>query len=75
MGDWFKGIRELIDSLEKDGWKGGSVERADWHVTIVLLPPLATSKLERNRWPHEPEEGEEPSQEEREREWGDRIGS
>jgi hypothetical protein len=53
----------VVDALTKAaialGWRPSLAESHDWRVTIVILPPLARSRPERNRWPDEPEEGEE----------------
>jgi hypothetical protein len=49
----------LIRAARELGWTIERTESFDWRVTIELSPPLATSRLERNRWPHEPEEGPE----------------
>lgn len=38
-------------------------------VEVEVEVELAVSRPERNRWPDEPEEGAEPDQDEREREW------
>lgn len=51
----------LIGIVRAFGWRLESTESTEWRVSLVLLPPLATSRTERNRWPDEPEEGEEPT--------------
>lgn len=67
--DRFAVVEALTRAAKALGWRPSSVESSEWRVTFVVLPPLARSRPERNRWPDEPEETEEPSQEEREREW------
>jgi len=58
----------MIEAAIAVGWRV-EVNATEWKVELTALPPLARSRPERNRWPNEPEEGEEPPQEEREREW------
>lgn len=74
MSDWDEhqmadATREdVLEAIEKAVKKLKWRVRADDKFFIVLLPPLARSTPGRNRWPDEPEETEEPTQEERERE-------
>jgi len=56
-----KAIRKVVEEF---GWQ----IRENDEFIIVITAPLARSWPRRNRWPDEPEEHDEPSQEERERE-------
>lgn len=51
----------LIVLIRRLGWRIESTESTDWRVALVILPPLARTNLARNRWPHEPEEAQEPT--------------
>ena len=57
--DRFAVVEALTEAATELGWRLDSVESSEWRVTLVVLPPLARSRPERNRWPNEPEEREE----------------
>ena len=57
--DRFDLVCALIRATEDLGWRMVGVESSDHRVTFVAIAPLATSRIERNRWPDEPEEGPE----------------
>jgi hypothetical protein len=56
----------LIAAAARLRWRASVLESTDWRVTILVLPPLARSRPERNRWPDEPEEGFEAGERDRE---------
>jgi len=55
MTDRAQVLEAIAERVAERGWR----VRDDDEFCIVLLPPLARSRPERNRWPHEPEEGPE----------------
>ena len=65
----FMVAQALTKAASDLGWRLSVTESSNYRLTLVVLPPLASSRPERNRWPDEPEETEEPCQEEREREF------
>ena len=54
---------EVVDAMTKAatalGWRAQLADSSEWRVSVTVLPPLARSRPERNRWPDEPEEGPE----------------
>ena len=48
-------VERIRDAVEETGWRIREGDR--WQ--IVIMAPLARSNPDRNRWPHEPEEGPE----------------
>lgn len=63
--DRFAVVEALTEAAKKLGWRPSAVDSSEHRITFIVIAPLAESRPERNRWPDEPEEGEEPSQEER----------
>jgi hypothetical protein len=57
--DRFAVVEAMIKAATDLGWRPSLAESSAWRVSIIVLPPLARSRPERNRWPHEPEEGPE----------------
>ena len=51
---------EVVDAMTraatKLGWRAKTAESSDWRIAIVVLPPLARRRPERDRWPNEPRE-------------------
>jgi len=59
-------VKALAKAVGDCGWRlDGEVEAYGWRITMIAIPPLARPNPSSNRWPHEPEEQEEPTQEER----------
>ena len=52
-------VDALVRAAARFGWRTEVAEVSDFQVRILVLPPLAESRTERNRWPDEPEEAHE----------------
>ena len=57
--DRFEVVEAMARAADQLGWRLEHVDSQDWLIRISVVPPLARSRPERNRWPHEPEEREE----------------